>query len=322
MTTRPCPSCGEHTRDGHLCWRCTRHTKRALLRIAELWPTLQETITRQDRTGTTSEIHAQTIHGPLPFAPVASDVAARVRTDLTHWTHICIDTYQAATPPDRIPSMCRFLVAYAADLRRHEHAGTWADQVTWARDSILWAVDLTDRRTPAGPCPESTEDGEPCPGVIVAIYPVDENVSPRMDCTRPHGLPDGAKVCGRSWPSQDFRHLGGRILARQQQIDEQIARGRPRTDSDDTAATVYTPPQPWSGGKLLLSIADAAIIYGVPRSRIEWWIRNGDLERYPRPNWPPDPPGRPGRPVTVAVDPVVVERLALDDNARARRDTE
>lgn len=292
---RQCPYCGERSNDGMLCHRCVKATKRALARIIELWPTLQETITRRDRIGEPSEIRAQSIYGPLPYREPASNVANRVRADLVGWVRICADDYGADLPRDTVPAMCRLLIDRARQLRTSNAAAGWASDMVIARDSILRAVDLTDRRAPAGPCPEVTADNEPCPGVIVTTYPVDETVPPRMDCTKP--TPDAA-VCSRSWPSKEWRALGPRILARQAQIDGQKSRGR----KVEAESAVYDTPAPWLGGKVLLSVGDASVIYGVERSKLEWWLRTGKLTRHPIVT--AEASG--GRPTTVAVDPVEV----------------
>ena len=46
---RTCPTCGARSADALLCRNCARTTKRALRQIAEWWPELERTITRQAR---------------------------------------------------------------------------------------------------------------------------------------------------------------------------------------------------------------------------------------------------------------------------------
>lgn len=293
---RQCPYCGERSNDGMLCHRCTKATRRALGRVIELWPTLQETVTRRDRIGEASEIRSQSIHGPLPFREAASNVASRVRSDLVGWVRICAEDYGAELPRDSVPAMCRLLIENAKRLRTSEAAAEWAGDIVTARDSILWAVDLMDRRAPAGPCPELTADNEPCPGVIVATYPIDETLPPRMDCTKP--TPD-ATVCSRSWPSKEWRQLGPRILARQAQIDGQVSRGR----KVEPPPAAYDQPPAWLGAKVLVSVGDASVIYGVPMETIKTWIKRGKLAKH---SIATAAISGQGRPATVAVDPVEV----------------
>lgn len=225
MPTRTCPYCEERSNDGHVCHRCTAETRRNLLRIIDLWPALQEAITRRDNVGGgNGEVHAQTVYAPLPYNPQASAIAERVREKLVSWARVCIEDYGAPCPADTIAAICRTIADHRRDLRRHPDAGGWVWDVAMCVRWITSSIDLTDRRTVAGPCPETTEDGEPCPGIVMAVYPVDDRVSPHLDCSKHSKLPDGAQVCGRSWPASDFRRLGARIAQRQKQIDGQIAR--------------------------------------------------------------------------------------------------
>ncbi len=220
-----CPYCKEASRDGLLCPRCTREAKRNLRRIVELWPTLQESVTRRDNLEPASEVRSKQIHGALPFRTDASAVADKVRSDMVMWARICVEDYSAPWPRNTIASVCQMLIGQASNLRRHPDAGGWAWDAAAAVRWITAAVDLTDRRAVAGPCPEATGDGEPCPGIVFAVYPVDDRESPHLDCSRNPAMPD-AEVCGRSWPAKEFNRMGLRIAGRQAQIEAQIARAR------------------------------------------------------------------------------------------------
>lgn len=123
---------------------------------------------------------------------------------LVDWVRVCVEDFGAPWPKDRIGSMCRLLVAYAGRLRTSAVAVGWMLDLIEAQGAIARAIDLTDRRAVAGPCPERTDDSEPCPGMIFAVYPVDENARPRMECTP---MARGDSVCGRTWPSEDWRQL-------------------------------------------------------------------------------------------------------------------
>ncbi len=305
MTTRSCPKCKGQSRDGFLCYSCVRATKKALDRIADLWPALQETITRRDRTQPASEVRAQTIYGPLPFRDAPSRVAAEVRNDLVGWVRISIDELGADVPRDTIPGLCRALSSSAHQLRKHEAAAEWAESIAGDMARIVRAVDLTDRRAPAGPCPERTEDGEPCGGVIVAVYPVDERVSPWMECTKSD---PGTDICGGVWDATEWRSLGPRILARKAQIDGQKARPKADLSLIEWPAEVPAEVTP-------ISIADAAVIYGVPPGTIRGWLHDKRLTKYPMAAGL----STPGRPVTVGVDPEQVARLAAERKAELER---
>ena len=274
-TARECPYCGQRSEDGHLCHKCTRATKKALRRIADLWPILQETITRRDRLTPAAEIRAETIYGPIPFKAQASEVASKVRARLVPWVKICVEDYGAEFPPDRVGSFCGLLSAYSGRLRTHAESEAWADEVASSRDEIAGAVDLpADRaKVPTGPCPEHTADDEPCAGVIFAIYPAVEELSPHMDCVSPT---PGVVVCGKSWPAKDWAHLGSRILARQAQIAEQKSRGR----QPDQAAAQYIEPAEWMGARVFLSVADASVVYGIPLRKLYRWLAAGRIRTY------------------------------------------
>lgn len=289
-----CPYCGERSGDGHLCHECTRATKRALRRIAKLWPTLQETITRQDKFGSPSEVRSDAIYGPVPFSERASATADDVRAKLVGWVKVCMEDYQAPCPADRVPAMCRMLVDYAPRLRTSPAAEEWADEIAEARDSVARAVDLpSDRaKVPTGPCPERTSDGEPCSGVVVAVYPKDDDERPRMDCTPPA---PGVQVCAGSWTPEGWANVGERIMARKRQIDEQKRRGRPEAE-----VMSYLEPPKLLGVKVMLTIADAVVVCGVPRSTLYRWLSSGRVEQ----RKVIDPVGRP----VMVVDPADVTR--------------
>lgn len=303
--TRECPYCGTTSRDGHLCHKCTRTTKRNLARIAELWPVLQETITRQDVLTPPSEVHADTVHAPLPYKAAAADVADRVRHRLVSWVRLAMDEHGAPCPPDLVPAMCHLLTAYAAQLRVRADAEEWADEIAASRDEIAGAVDLPAERAKvtAGPCPEHTDDDEPCPGVVIAIYPRD--LPPRADCT---ATTPGTAVCGRTWPAKDWAHLGSRIAARRRQVDQQLARGK----DPDAVTMAYLEPPAWMGARVYLTVPDAAVVCGVPVSTLYRWVAAGEVDTMLVPSTTSG-----GREVQV-VDPAKVSRR----HARAIEDLE
>ena len=270
--SRECPFCGKASRDGHLCHKCTRETREALARIAELWPVLQETITRQDVLTPPSEVHADMIHGPLPYKAPAAEVADRARARLVTWVRLAMADHGAPCPPDVVPAFCSLLIAYASALRLRDDAEDWADEVVSMRDEIAGAVDLPAERSrvQTGPCPERTSDHEPCPGVVVAIYPRD--LPPHADCTPPA---PGLTVCGRSWPAESWGSLGGRIVARQRQIEVQKSRGK-----TDDAAMAYIEPPEWMGAKVYLTVPDAAVVCGVPSSTLYRWVSAGEIDTF------------------------------------------
>ena len=271
--SRACPYCGERSADGHMCHKCLAKTKQAIVRIGQLWVHLEEAITRQDHFQPPNEVRAAALFGPLPFRLVPSEVAHDARQRLTKWVGVVQRDWHLQEPHNTIGAYCRLLLAYAPKMRTTAYAEAWADDMSLVRDEIAGAVDLPAERSrvTVGPCPDRTEDEEPCAGIIVAVYPSDLDESPHMDCTRPA---QGVEVCGRSWPSATWTRLGSRIVARQHQIAEQKER---RSSDQDAAATAYVEPAEWMGAQVFLTVRDASVVCGVPVSTLHRWIAAGEL---------------------------------------------
>lgn len=270
--TRTCQRCQKRSTDGHLCHECTRAAKAAVGRVAELWPHVEEAITRRDHLEPSGEVRAKMIFGPLPFRPEVQKVADEVRNDLVGWARICIEEYGCDAPADTIGGVCGLLVEQARRLRRHPAANEWAGSMLANLHRISKAIDLADRRLLAGPCPERTQpDNEPCGGMVYAVYPVDERERARAECTKP---PMVSSVCGRVWQPEEFDTLGRKLIARQAQIDAQ--KGRVATDAKVDEFAI-DPPE----GLAIISVADAATIYGIPQRTIYRWTESGhQLIRY------------------------------------------
>lgn len=276
--SKPCSYCGKHSKDGGLCGSCVNSTKIALARVAELWPILEETIFRRDRLAAASEIRAETIYGPMPFKVAASDVAANVRTRIVGWVRILVEDFGAEYPPDRIPAMCGLISGYSSRLRLYSEADTWADEIASSRDEILAVIDLPAERSrvKVGPCPDRTEDGEPCPGTMFAIYPGATNLRPYLECRRPDPL---TFVCGRVWTPETWAHMGSRIAARRKLLADQLTRGK-RLVPDLEPATPILSTINWEGGRGFVSIGDASVTYGIPLSTLYRWADLGKLTKY------------------------------------------
>lgn len=305
---RECPLCGEFSRDGHLCHKCLRNAKKAIVRIAQLWVSLEEAITRQDHFAAPSEIRSGTLFGPLPFRPVPSEVAHDGRRTLARWVGVVVSTWGAPRPVATIGAQCRLLDAYAPKLRTSPHAEQWADDMSRLRDAIAGAVDLpaVRSRVNVGPCPERTEDNEPCAGLIVAVYPSDIDDGPHMDCTPP---PSGVRVCGKSWPASQWSHLGDRIVARKAQIDGQRAR---LVDPHHEPAEYSQAPE-WIGPRHFITVADASLVYGIPRTTLDRWVKSGKVRPYSVRDLPEMlPAGRVGRPLRHVLWIDEVEAKAAD----------
>lgn len=277
MSTKPCPQCGQRSNDGHLCHICTSRLRVRLTHavepsVATLWPVLQETVTRRDRLTQPSEVHADTIHGPLPFKDHASRVADDVRGKLLGWVRIAIDDLGADCPADDPVAWCHLLARMLPRWRTHEGAVDFWREVWIMPTAMLAAMDYPEERAriPAGPCPEHTEDQEPCPGQVVSIFPADQAIPPRAECTpRSKGDP----VCGRVWPSTEWAGLGLAILVREAQIARQQQRGRTPTPTRDQ----WQKPD---GRRDLIDVLDAAALYGVPMGTLRQWMSAGVVVRH------------------------------------------
>ena len=234
MTPIPCPSCGHATTDGLLCADCTDTLRGHLIGrwqpgthgtgfvdgISGLWPTLIETVTRQDRLTAGSEVHTHDAGSRIPVNLRASDLADTIRAQLVGWVRIGIEAGQDM-PADTVPALCAHLVDHTDWWRRHEAVRDLCDEINRAHARILAAVDLPpDRaRIPLdGPCPEILSDGTHCDGALVLLFP-------RSSPAVAH-----CEACGTDTPPP-WERLRVRIeqrravLAHQQQLARQIIRG-------------------------------------------------------------------------------------------------
>lgn len=266
MTDRTCPSCGGRSVDGHLCHDCTKRTRRALRQIAEWWPSLEETITRQAR------LHAGAAGGaifrPLPFDDAVSKLAHEVHADLVGWVRIAVEGGAAHPERGDTPFLALHLIGLLPDLRTHEDAAELTGLSAWPA-RIREAVDYPDERgkIKVGPCPERIDE-EPCAGTVWARF--FEDARPSMTCEPPE---QGVVVCGASWPAGEWERPASRILARlaeQQRTRDLAAAYGPK------AATVR-PPMPLAAIVPLVTVADAALIYGVPEGTVRRWLSEGKL---------------------------------------------
>lgn len=180
MTTT-CPRCDAATSDGALCTRCTSTLRRTLHDIAHLWPTLVETITRQDRTGTPSEIRSHDAGQPIPFREHAAQLAQDVHAILASWMRAAHQDLGIAMPPaDQVPAICWRLHNAAPALRRHPAAADLTNEIVNLADRIRIEIDLpaVRLRTKVGPCPD-----DDCDGTLIATIHDDPQQPSTITCT-------------------------------------------------------------------------------------------------------------------------------------------
>ena len=273
-----CPACSGRSRDGMLCHGCMRTTRKALEHIAEWWPTLEETITRQARLRTPAASGA--VFRPVPFEPAASALADEIHSDLVGWVRILAEEMAGPWPErDSTPALARHLEHHLTTLRRHEAADSLPALDCWP-GKIRRAVDYPDERgkIKVGPCPErvgadETSPGEACSGIVWARFFEGSEQRPTMTCEPPPT--PGAVVCGREWPAGQWREPATRILRR---MDEQrVSRERAAHYAPKVDMTEPPAPLPRASIIPLVTIADAAIIYGIPEGTIRRWLTEGKL---------------------------------------------
>lgn len=265
---RTCPSCNGRSNDAMLCHTCTRTTRNALRQIAEWWPELEQTITRQAR------MHANASGGavfrPLPYNDHASQLADSIHADLVGWVRLGLEVGVGHPEYGDTAHIARHLADHISDLRRHEDAGELPQVDQWPA-RIRRAVDYPDERgkIKVGPCPEVHEDG-PCSGVVWARFY--ESESPTMTCEPPQV---GVESCGVSWPAGQWEKPATRILARM--AEQQRARDLAAGYAPKVAPAPVVAPMPLAAIIPLVSVADAALIYATPEGTIRRWLHEGKL---------------------------------------------
>lgn len=136
VNTIPCPRawadehpCGEMTPDGLLCSRCTSALRYGLGKLAELWPELETTRSRQAKTATSTRRSSET---PLPFSYDAAWAIDAVTNAVGTWIRDLAERYgevQVLAPcrcaPPRKP--CRGPVVQL----EHDPGRTMRDWCAW-----------------------------------------------------------------------------------------------------------------------------------------------------------------------------------------------
>lgn len=243
MTMRPCPACGEDTRDGHVCHKCARETRKLLRQMPWLYARLDETIGRRDHAVTAGAGKGKTdpdkvtamvairraerieadakqrdpvnlSHGgPMPYRPDAAELRDDVKASLVGWVRIACEDYRWSPPSDRIAAICHWLADRTTKLRTHEAANEYAAEIADLHARMLTCINPPSTwRYEAGPCPEADGEGEPCPGTVHAEVPHEgSGAPPLMRCD----------TCTTQWASWEWARAGRRIEARRQQLARQ-----------------------------------------------------------------------------------------------------
>lgn len=265
---RTCPTCGARSADALLCRDCTRTTKRALRQIAEWWPELEQTITRQARLHPNANGGA--VFRPLPFDADASRLGDAIHADLVGWVRLGLEVGLPHPERGDTPHIARHLAANVDLLQRLGSASELPQVDQWPA-RIRRAVDYPDERgkIKVGPCPEVHEDG-PCSGVVWARFY--ESESPTMTCEPPQV---GVESCGVSWPAGQWEKPATRILARM--AEQQRARDLAAGYAPKVAPAPVVAPMPLAAIIPLVSVADAALIYATSERTVWRWLSDGKL---------------------------------------------
>lgn len=241
-----CPVCTAPQNEGLLCVTCTDRLSYKLADIPALVDELDCTISKQTRmelSGKSGLAHERNaMHGDASLAADylqntittwARDVVGewdpldaviyRNRDTLltgpycTHCGHDTCGILRVTEPLVRPPTViaAHSLLSDMPKIRRHPAVDELLDQIESAVQQAWVAVDRAANRTrfPVGPCPERNEDGDYCPGHVVAFIPTEDARPPRMECRT---NPD------HRWTSVQWMRTGKRILDRAAQIRRQV----------------------------------------------------------------------------------------------------
>lgn len=223
MTTT-CATCGRPVADAHVCTGCATRTAARLRTAADLWPELDTTIARLDRMGDPTPRAGR----PAPASPIrpdgdpasdqvtgwpsglpvnlaASETADVVRNTVTAWAKAVADEVGADLPGD-MPELMRWLAGRIEWVRHQPWAPEAIDELAGMPGLLAKAVDRPATRTrfPVGPCPEQDDDGQWCPGEVVAIVPASTERASVMRCSH----------CGSEWGTVQWLRAGKRIIDR------------------------------------------------------------------------------------------------------------
>lgn len=101
----------------------------------------------------------------------------------------------------------KYLLSEIVAVRRHLASAELHDEIVSSIRQARNAIDRAANRTiiPVGPCPEQDENGQWCPGEVLAYIPTEDDRPSRMEC----------KVDGsHKWTSVQWLRTGKRILDR------------------------------------------------------------------------------------------------------------
>lgn len=191
--------CARPVHDSLICTQHTWKLQRHLTDVPALFAELDITLSRQSKSGPTTEKVGGKGETPVAFNTGASTAATDLRAALIRWSRQC------GKPDIKDPvAASSYLLAMLPELGIYGELPKLWQQIAAAHAAAERSVDAPANRTviPVGPCPETDEHGTYCLGNVLAFIPSDDRPA-RMACTITEG---------HWWSSIQWLRAGKRIV--------------------------------------------------------------------------------------------------------------
>lgn len=207
--TSVCPACYRQQDEGLLCGGCTATLRYELSEVPAIVAELDTTLAKLGRMEHGKAGLASERSGYHQGASLAADY---LQNTLTTWARDLsgADADLGAgdwTRTVQVTIAASWVLRHRMDdIRRHPAVAELHDEVCSAIRQARSTADRPANRTTfeVGPCPEDTDDG-PCPGVVVAFIPTEDDRPCWLRC---QAEPE------HKWNSTQFLNVGTRIRRR------------------------------------------------------------------------------------------------------------
>jgi hypothetical protein len=149
--------CGKPTRDNaYTCEDCLDRLSKALGDMT--WVDTELAITIGKERGLPTEGGPAGSEKSLPFHVAAAQVRDNLRNTLVGWVRVCVEEgVRSSDPRDGLPddtltAMSRWLLWRVDGLAFNEAGGEAVDEITYAVEQAVKAIDLAPERQYVGPC--------------------------------------------------------------------------------------------------------------------------------------------------------------------------
>jgi hypothetical protein len=149
--------CGRPTRDdAYTCEDCLDRLSKALGDMT--WVDTELAITIGKERGLPTEGGPAGSEKSLPFHVAAAQVRDNLRNTLVGWVRVCVEeAVRSSDPRDGLPAdtltaMSRWLLWRVDGLAFNEAGGEAVDEITYAVEQAVKAIDLAPERQYVGPC--------------------------------------------------------------------------------------------------------------------------------------------------------------------------